>query len=235
MSCQGRKQQEFYNFVNQELLHLDDIEVIKTEINNRYLEVLPQLQTQEGRLKLEAYIQDLYALISYPQAIAFFQRFKTTDLAKLQSIHKLGNLIAGFKERDVTDLRTLTLMVMDNYDDFDVLGDMIEIREAHRSPDTYARLVQYLGLCYRYQDSFASFQLLIQKIQQWYKPYQTLLKIRQQHPPSVYRQPQEFEREIPGLSLYLKYKNSLTDQATGYSYIDFEEVTENGLTTGNRK
>lgn len=226
MSCQGRKQQEFYHFVNQELLHLEDLEVIKTEINNRYLEVLPQIQTEEGRLKLESYIQDLYTLISYPQAIAFFRRFKTSDLASLQSIHKIANIIAGLKEQDVTDLRSLTFLTMNHYDDFEILGDMIAMTDADRSPDTYARLVQYIGLSYRYQESFVTFQLLIQKIREWYKPYQAIVQIRQAHPEGEYRQPQEFNREIPGLSLYLTYKNSLTDQKTGYSYIDFGEVTE---------
>ncbi|MGL5035781.1 MAG: hypothetical protein ACRC6M_18495 [Microcystaceae cyanobacterium] len=226
MSCQGSKQQRFYEFVNQELLNLDDQEVIKSQINNHLAEVSPQIYTEDGRLKLASYVQEMYELMEHPDAIAFFRKFKTTDLSNLQSIHKISTLIGGLREQEVTDLHTLIRLAMANYDDFEVLGEMIAMPEERRSPDAYGRVMQHMGLNNRYQESFGNFQLLLQKLQQWYKPYQTLIKIRQAHPVTEYRHPPEFGREIPGLSLFIKYKDSLTEQKIGYSYIDFEENNE---------
>jgi hypothetical protein len=88
-------------------------------------------------------------------------------------------------------------------------------------------MIQYIALIYRYQASFSKFQQLIQVIRQWYKPYRTILDIRKEHSPETHWQPQDFAKEIPGVSLYLKYKGSLTDQKTGYTYIDFGEELEN--------
>ena len=48
-----------------------------------------------------------------------------------------------------------------------------------------------------------------------------MIGIREQHPPSEYKQPKAFKEPIPGLEIYEKYKKWLTDQKTGMVFIDF--------------
>ncbi|MFM7381519.1 MAG: hypothetical protein ACKO1W_00435 [Microcystaceae cyanobacterium] len=224
MSCQGSKQQTFYQFVNQEVLELEDAGQIQQVITARLQEVSPQVMTEDGRLKLAAYVQEIVSLLAYPQAIDFYRQFKTTALDKLQSIHSLASVIKTLKEDSVMELINLIRLTMEYYDDFEVMGEMIGLPEDRRSPDTYGRMIQYLGLSYRYQDAYPKYQILLQKLQQWYKPYQTVSQIRRAHPPEQYRQPEEFSRSIPGLTLFLKYRNSLNEQKTSsYSYVSFDE------------
>ncbi len=223
MSCQGSKQQAFYQFVNQEVLELEDGEQIQQIITARLQEVSPQVMTEEGRLKLAAYVQEIVSLLAYPQAIDFYRQFKTTALDRLQSIHKIASVISTLKEESVIDLTTMIRLTMEYYDDFEVMAEMIDLPEDRRSPDTYGRMIQYLGLNYRYQDAYPKYQILLQKLQQWYKPYQSVSQIRRAHPPESYRQPEEFSHSIPGLALFLKYRDSLNEQKTSYSYISFDQ------------
>jgi hypothetical protein len=128
-----------------------------------------------------------------------------------------------FKEADVSDLRTVMHATMAYYDDFEILGDIIDLPEEKRSPDTYARLLQYLALEKRHQLSFMQFQGLVEVLRQWHKPFRVLMSIRQLYPADQFHQPAVFNFPIPGLSLYKKHQNSLMDQRTGHSFIAFDD------------
>ncbi len=60
-------------------------------------------------------------------------------------------------------------------------------------------------------------------MRQWYPYYQSIMGIRDEYSQKEYTIPKEFAQEIPGIELYHKYKNYLTDKKTGYTYIDFGE------------
>ena len=60
-------------------------------------------------------------------------------------------------------------------------------------------------------------------MRRWHPIYKAIISIRSQYPPSEYRQPKVFQQPIPGENIYLKYKRSLTDTNTGYSYFTVEE------------
>ncbi|MEB3310663.1 MAG: hypothetical protein VKJ02_10555, partial [Snowella sp.] len=161
-----------------------------------------------------------------PFALKLFVKFKDYHLDDFSTLRTVSELISSLKSSDVENLKTLTYLVMAHYDDFEAIGQIIGITEKRSSPDTYARMFQYIALSHQYQVSFIKFQQLVQVLRQWYKPYKLILDIREEHPPETYRQPKDFQQNIPGLPLYLKYKNYLTDQKSGYTYIDFGEESE---------
>ena len=47
-----------------------------------------------------------------------------------------------------------------------------------------------------------------------------MIGIRQEHPPSQYKQPKAFKQAIPGVKIYAKYKKWLTDKKTGMVFLD---------------
>ncbi len=63
-------------------------------------------------------------------------------------------------------------------------------------------------------------------LKRWYRPYQTIINLREAYPPHKFKQPSVFQDPIPGESVYLKYLRWLTDQKTGLVYIDFESGDE---------
>jgi hypothetical protein len=83
-------------------------------------------------------------------------------------------------------------------------------------------MVHYIALGYRHQNSFSKFDELMKFMRRWYQHYQAIQGIRQEHPAHVYKQPKEFSQPIPGIELYNKYVNWLTDQKTGMVYVDFD-------------
>jgi hypothetical protein len=179
---------------------------------------------------LEAYTKAISELADSPFALKLLVKFKALHLDDFSNLRRISELINSLNGKEVEDLKTVTYLVMANYDDFEAIAQIIGLTEKQGSPDTYARMIQYIALIYRYQDAFNKFQQLIQVMRQWYKPYRVIQEIRKEHSLETHWQPKDFEREIPGLSLYSKYKDSLTDQKTGYSYIDFGEELENATT-----
>ena len=67
-------------------------------------------------------------------------------------------------------------------------------------------------------------------MRQWYPLYQTIKGIREEYPQKNYRKPKDFIKTIPGMDLYNKYQNYLTDKKTGYRYIDFANEIESAKT-----
>jgi hypothetical protein len=112
---------------------------------------------------------------------------------------------------------------MVHYDDFDALGKIININGKQSSPDTYARILQYMALEKRHEKSYDQFEQLMNLMRKWYPFYQAIIGIREEYSDKDYRKPKDFTKEIPGLELYHKYKNYLTDKKTGYTYINFGE------------
>ena len=230
LSSQGSKQQEFYHYTYIQLQEDPDAQYLRVNIQNKLAEVLPQVKTEEGRTTLEVYTKAISELAASPFALKLLVKFKALHLDDFSNLRRISELINSLNGKEVEDLKTVTYLVMANYDDFEAIAEIIGLTEKQRSPDTFARMIQYIALIYRYQDSFNKFQQLIQVMRQWYKPYRIIQQIRKEHPPETHWQPKDFERQIPGLSLYSKYKDSLTDQKTGYSYIDFGEELENATT-----
>jgi len=228
MSCRGKKQQEFYHFVHAELSHCKDLSLCQVTLQQQLNLILPQVQTEVGREQLTAYMTALHRLWETGSesdneailAISIFSQLAEKSYYST-ALRKIIELMAPLAEQEGIEHRQLMELAMVYYDDFEVLGDIIELPETRRSPDTYARLWHYLLLTQRHQEAFTKFQTLIYFLRQWCKPYQSLVNIRAKHPPHLFRQPREFEQEIVGLKLFKKYQDSLTDRRTGYSYIDF--------------
>lgn len=226
LSAQASKQQEFYQYVYALLKQSRDYRDFSQKIHHKLAEILPQIKTNAGKAVLESYCKAINELAESPFALELFVKFKDYHLDDFATLRTVAELISSLKGSDVASLKTLTYLVMAHYDDFEAIGQIIGITEKRSSPDTYARMFQYIALIHQYQASFAKFQQLVQSLKQWYKPYKLIVDIREEHPPESYRQPKDFQRDIPGLSLYLKYKNYLTDQKTGYTYMDFGEAIE---------
>ncbi len=230
LSSQGSKQQEFYHYTYSQLKEDPEAEYLIVNLQKKLAEILPQIKTEQGKTTLQAYTKAISELSESPFALKLLIKFKELHLDDFSNLRNISELINNLKGQEVENLNTLVYLVMANYDDFEAIADIIGITEKQSSPDTFARLIQYIALSQRHQASFRDFQRLIQVLRQWHKPYTTLLELRKEHPSEQYWQPKDFAKEISGCYFYQKYKDSLTDQKTGYSYIDFEEEVENPIT-----
>jgi hypothetical protein len=189
-------------------------------LQGKLSELLPQVQTDAGRRRLEDYGSCLTRLLEipnppepFPSALSLFNRLQTrSDYGG--ALQTLSQKIARLGEETTATTESFILAAMEDYDDLERIGDLIGLPDSYRSPDVYGKLLQDLTLSRRYQGAFAQFQTLLDILRQWTVPYQNLRRIRQAHPPEKFRQPSSFQREIPGFALARRYQQSLTDQKT---------------------
>jgi hypothetical protein len=227
-TCRGPKQQEFYDYCHQLLTENIAGRELRQRVREKLQAVLNVTKTEVGQSNLESYTTEIENLADDPQAIAIMNRFKGEQIGDYATMKVVVDLISTFKEEEVIDLRTVMFTTMNYYDNFEHLADIINLPEEKRSPDTYARLLQYLALEQRHQWSFMQFQNLIEILRQWHKPFGLIHALRQKYPAEKFRRPAIFKEPIAGLSLYEKHRNSLVDAKTGHSFIAFEEETTEG-------
>ena len=228
--CQGKKQKEFYNYVAQKLENFDDSEKLKEQINQKLIEILPQIKTEEVKNKLKNYATELVVLSKNTFSLQLFSGFNKQELKEFSILKNITEIIDTLEVKSVINLKELTCLVMVNYDDFEALGHIIGVTGQKSSPDTYARIIQFITLEERHKKSYTQFEQLINVMRQWYPLYQAIQGIREEYPEKDYRQPKDFIKAIPGVDLYHKYYNYLRDQKTGYSYINFGEEMESVAT-----
>ncbi|MDJ0510524.1 MAG: hypothetical protein QNJ64_14915 [Crocosphaera sp.] len=221
--CQGIKQQEFYNYVYQEMKYIDDLKIFQEKINHKLSQILPHVKTEEGKYNLQNYTQELGYVCQNQFMFNLFSLFSQKQLEKFLILKSIAEVTHPLKGKDIIDFKALTCLVMVHYDDFEALGEMINITGKKSSPDTYARIIQYIILEERHQQSYDKFEQLMNAMRQWYPYYQSIIGIRDEYSQKEYSIPKEFTQEIPGIELYRKYKNYLTDQKTGYTYVDFAQ------------
>lgn len=225
LTCQGSKQKEFYQFIHNFLDSLPDREVFRSQMQHKLSELLVQIKTTEGKHNLQAYGQELYRLADHQFSLQLLLSFKGQN-HNFSILKEISEIVDNIGEKEAIDLKSLTCLIMVHYNTFEQLGKIIGVTGKQSHPDTYARMLQYIALNRRHQNSFAKFEQLIAIMRQWYPSYQAIVGIRQEYLADIYRQPQQFTDQIPGLNIYLKYKNSLSDHKTGYTFIDFGEEKE---------
>ena len=214
------KQQDFYQYISNLMKEGGDREIFRKNIHDKLLETLPTVKTEEGKIALQAYEREINKLAEYELGLKLFSLFKTYQLADYSILKNISDLVANLKEKDTTNFKALTLLVIDKFNTFESLGKIIGLSPQQNNPETYARMLQYIALDFRNKKSYDQFKELLLVMKKWLKPYQGAMKIRQDYPAGQYKLPKEFTETIPGEGLYTKYKSSLTDKRTGHSYIE---------------
>ena len=201
-------QQQLYKFVNSLLLQdLDSLE-FKEQIDRKLEEILPLLKTEEGKVALTAYAVEVCNIcenVLGRKLILLFKKYQLDDYSTLRSVSNTINLL---ESEDLLNLDGLMLLVMVKYDVFEKLGPIVGIDEQYNRPETYSKMLQYIGLKSRHESSYQKFQEFLLLLKQWEIHYQSVLNVRAKYSKQEYRLPKEFHDEVPGLKIYQKYKDS---------------------------
>ncbi|MGK7942209.1 MAG: hypothetical protein AB4062_19040 [Crocosphaera sp.] len=217
----GTKQQHFYKFVERLLEDHEDKAAFREQVQMRLADLIPQVKTEEGRTALQSYAKNLDQLSENELGLKLLSLFKAYELADYSILRVISEMIQSLGKRDLLDFKGLVALVRVNYDVFEKLRDIIGLSERQSTPETYTIMIQFIALSNRHAISYMKFDDLIKVMRKWFKPYYAMIGIREEHPPTEYKQPKEFKEPIPGLEIYEKYKKWLTDQKTGMVFVDF--------------
>ena len=201
-------QQELYKFVNGLLTQNLDPAAFKEQIDRKLQEVLPLLKTAEGKVALEAYVQAVSKISNSSLGIKLLLLFKKYQLDDYSTLRSVSNTIAQLESEDLLNLDSLLLLVMVKYNVFEKLGPIVGVEDKYNRPETYAKMLQYIGLKSRHETSYQKFQEFLLILKRWDVHYQSIVNLRQKYTAQEYRLPKEFNTQIPGLALYEKYKDS---------------------------
>ena len=202
----SRKQQAFYKFVTENIRDDLDKKVFQELVKNKLAEIVPLVNTEEGKNALKSYIQEINKISQHDlglKLLALFKKYQLTDFAILR---KVSDLIERVNAQDVLTEKNLMILILENYDILEKLAPIIGIASEDIKPETFTKILQYMGLVKRYEKAFQEFQDLIKVLKQWQKPFNSLKIIREQYPSHQYRIPKEFSEKIPGLRVYQKYE-----------------------------
>jgi hypothetical protein len=205
----SRKQQAFYQFVIDNIT--DDIDkfVFRDRVKNKLAEILPLINSEEGSSALKSYVVEINKISQHAlglKLLALFKKYQLTDFAILR---KVSDIVEQINAQDVLSDKKLMIIILENYEVLEKLAPIIGIAKKDIKPETFTKILQYMGLVRRHEKSFQQFQELIKVLKQWQKPYQSLKQVREQYPVHQYRVPKQFSQQIPGLKIYQKYEKYL--------------------------
>ncbi|WP_051038956.1 hypothetical protein [Chamaesiphon minutus] len=164
--------------------------------------------TEEGKVALRSYVAEISKISENPlglKPILLFKKYQLDDYSTLRSVSNTINLLEA---EDLLNLDALLLLVMVKYDVFEKLGPIVGIAEQYNRPETYSKMLQYIGLKSRHEVSYQKFQEFLLLLKQWETHYKTIVNVRNKYSEKDYQLPKEFGTEPPGFGLYQKYKDS---------------------------
>ncbi|WP_310424251.1 hypothetical protein [Chamaesiphon sp. VAR_48_metabat_135_sub] len=205
--CSGG-QQKLYKFVNSLLTQELDSAAFKELVNQKLEEVLPLLKTEEGKVAVKSYAVEMGKVSEHPLGLKLVLLFKKYQLDDFSTLRSVSNTINLLQSEDLLNLDALMVLVMVKYDVFEKLGPIIGIEEQYNRPETYSKMLQYIGLKSRHETAYQKFQDFLLLLKQWEIQYKTILNVRQKYTEKDYQLPKEFSAEVPGFALYQKYKDS---------------------------
>ncbi len=205
----SRKQQEFYRFVADNLEDNIDKDEFRNKIKRKLAEIIPLLNSEEGRAALQSYLKEVNQISQHTLGLKLLALFKKYQLADFTILRTISDIVKQLEARDLLSHNGLIVLILEHLEVFEKLAPIIGISEQENSPETYAKMMQYMGLVHRHETAYHDFTRLIKILKKWQKPYKSLLAIRNEYTADKYRLPPEFTKDIPGLAVFKKYEKYL--------------------------
>lgn len=207
----SRKQQEFYQYVADNLEADIDKEAFAKKVKKKQTEILPLITTEEGRSAIDSYVKEINVISQYDLGLKLLALFKQYNLQDFSILKNVSDVVESLQGQDLFSAKDLVSLVLENYESFEKLSPILSISEAESSPTIYARIIQVIGLENRHGKSFLQFKQLVEELKKWEKPYKSISMVRTEYTADKYQIPAEFTEDIPGITVYQKYAKYLPD------------------------
>ena len=211
LKYRSRKQQQFYQYVADNLAEELDKEDFAKKVKSKQSEILPLINTDEGRQAINSYAQEIDALSKHELGLKLLALFKKFELKDFSIIRDVSNVVEGLAGHDLMEAKSLVIVVKEYYDLFQKISPILNLAQSEQSTATYARILQIVALMHRHGDAYIKFKELVNLLRKWEKSYETIKMIREQYNHKEYAIPSEFSTDIVGQEVYQKYAEYLPD------------------------
>lgn len=216
----GYKQQDFYQFIEGLLKSGADPQSFRQQVTEKAGELVSQIKTSEGQEAIQSYVEHLDKISENEFGLKLLALLKTFQLRDYSVLRTVSDLMVNIESHHIYNINQLANIVAQNLNKFEKLSKIIELSDAQNNPQSYAAIVQYITLSHQHEISYLKFNELMRVLRKWYRYYQSLREILDNHPANQFKLPPEFAEAIPGETLYIKYLKWLTDKKTGLVYMD---------------
>ncbi|WP_233501244.1 protein kinase domain-containing protein [Acaryochloris thomasi] len=179
-------------------------------LNKKATEILADIETDKLRQAMQHYLSQIELLSQDKLRFQLFTLFKSSQEDDYSILQTAAELIEACKEGDSGNIEQLNRQIRIQYTGFEKLGRVLGIPAQKRLPETYARLIQYVALSDRYQQSYPRFRQVIVLLEKWHKHYRNAVEIRQRFNPDEYKLPKEFKQDLPGVEVYEYFREYVT-------------------------
>jgi hypothetical protein len=210
MQYLGRKQQEFYHFVEGLLAQPLPGDEFREQLNDTLTLTLPDVVNEQGRSALKSYAKAIYDLSHYEYGLELLHQFKRYDLVDYMILRDIDALIAKLKLMDLTHEQVVLPDIILNFEAFEQLAPIIRLPQPLVTPEGFANLVHFMALEAKHQVAYQQFKQLVTVLEKWRGVYDQLQEIRRSHSPKQYRLPQEFCLKLPGENIFEKYRTVIS-------------------------
>ena len=211
LKYRSRKQQEFYRYVAEHLEEDVDRAAFVKQIKQKQAEVLPSINSEEGKAAIDTYSEQIGILGRYPLGLKLLAMFKKRQMQGSVAIKNISDVVEGLQGASLISSDKLISPVLENYESFELLGPIIGIPEKESNPKIYAKILQVLGLTNRHEKAYAEFKQLVKLLKKWEKLEKSISVFRNEYTEDKYSIPPEFKEDLPGTSTYQKYAKYLAD------------------------
>jgi hypothetical protein len=209
---QGKKFNEFYEYVNSLLVKLSTPASFKVYLQPKFAEVYPTMSSEEGKTALCNYVRQLESLSEHELGLRLLAAFKAYKLSDYSILRKVSDMIKNLERQDLLDLKGLKVRIFAERSVFEDLAKIINIPEEERNTDTFSRILQYIALGEKHEASYPKFQELAHLLEVWNENYEAVQSIRGQYQSKRYKKVKTFLQTFPGIDLYDKYKSYFKEE-----------------------
>ena len=165
----SRKQQEFYNFVIDTISDDLDKDAFREKVKKKLAQIVPLLNSEEGRNALQAYLNEIIEISKHELGLKLLSLFKKYQLADFTIVRSVSDIIRKLDAQDFFDHEALKILVVENYDVFEKLAPIIGVSEEEHFPETYVKMMQYMGLANRHSKAYQEFESLLKALKKNWK------------------------------------------------------------------
>jgi hypothetical protein len=201
----GRTFSEFYDFVESLCVKRVHSEVFCRQVTAKSPEVFRSLISSEGKEALRRYTFHLEKIGKNQLSLSLLYAFKRLQFRNYNIFQIVSDILNALERSDLLNLNALKTRVIQEYESFEKLGALINLREEQRNIQTYTLLFQYLAMSERHERAYDQFIGLSAQLKTWSQLTKTLIQIRRQYPSSEYKLPKQFRAKVAGIRLYEKY------------------------------
>ncbi|AFY38258.1 hypothetical protein Lepto7376_1944 [[Leptolyngbya] sp. PCC 7376] len=209
MRFRSSSQQKFYKFIGQLLAKSYDKKKTLKLIRVAFKKISKKIKTNEGHLVMKDYVAALEIVVRHNLGLELLRAFKRSRTRYYTMLSNISKITKTIRKGDLSDLRKIAIIVRQNQADFEQLGKVLSLPSRLNSPNSYARMLQYVALKHRHQSSVRKFNELIKHLIAWESSFLTLSEIRREYTTKQYQPVDDFFSSVPAWTIYRQYQEYL--------------------------